>query len=374
MGQDAFVERYEKPRNRLQIVIFVAILAVSIFLATQVEKSKDKAAIAAFNNPVPIDSIGIGNSNAQKNIPTLKSPVVNANNINSTENPQNSNASQEYSFEEGPNLENINKLLAAEEPLEETELAKTDNQTTNKLDQVYQQQNDRFLQTLAKSAELETQEPIDIQKLKEAIRSDKPLIPAKEKSTTTEIAKAPASAAAKITDSDQLQVKSHKNEIVSPEQPSVANLQSNSKQNIQKASLKTDINIAAKNKALISIMTKGELDNVISQFARSYNAGDINRLMALFTDNAKTNDQKNKIGIKSDYATLFNNTQKRNLMIKNIKWDVDNEKAEGAAAFVVTVQPKNSVESNLYQGKIKITAVRKSDRVYISRLIHEVKQ
>ena len=82
MGQDAFFERYEKPRNRLQIVVFVAILAVSIFLATQVEKSKDKAAIAAFNNPVPIDSIGIGNSNAQKNIPTIKSPVVNANNIN----------------------------------------------------------------------------------------------------------------------------------------------------------------------------------------------------------------------------------------------------------------------------------------------------
>ena len=61
-------------------------------------------------------------------------------------------------------------------------------------------------------------------------------------------------------------------------------------------------------------------------------------------------------------------------MIKNIKWDVGNEKAEGAAAFVVTVQPKNSVESNLYHGKIKITAVRKSDRVYISSLIHEVKQ
>ncbi|MEJ2179579.1 MAG: hypothetical protein P8Y28_03880 [Gammaproteobacteria bacterium] len=47
MGQDAFFERYEKPRNRLQIVVFVSILAVSIFLATQVEKAKDKAAIRA---------------------------------------------------------------------------------------------------------------------------------------------------------------------------------------------------------------------------------------------------------------------------------------------------------------------------------------
>ncbi|MEJ2179578.1 MAG: hypothetical protein P8Y28_03875 [Gammaproteobacteria bacterium] len=264
--------------------------------------------------------------------------------------------------------------MAAEEPAEETELAKSDNQETNKLDQVYQQQNDRFLQTLAKSAELETQEPIDIKKLKEAIRHDKPLIPSEEKSATTKIAKAPAIVAPEKTDSDQLQVKSDKYKIVSPQQTSVPNLQTTRKPNIQKASLKTNTGITAKNKALISIMTKGELDNVISQFARSYNAGDINRLMALFTDNASTNDQKNKTGIKSDYATLFNNTQKRNLMIKNIKWDVSNEKAEGAAAFVVTVQPKNSVESNLYHGKIKITAVRKSDRVYISRLIHEVKQ
>ena len=61
-------------------------------------------------------------------------------------------------------------------------------------------------------------------------------------------------------------------------------------------------------------------------------------------------------------------------MIKDVKWRVGKDKAEGAANFVVSVQPKNSVESNLYQGYMKITAIKKSKGVYITSLTHEIKK
>lgn len=400
MGQDAFVERYNKPNHRFHIAVFIAIVAVSIFLATQVEKTKDKTDIAALKNPVPIDSIGITKSNAQRNVPSIKSPVVSRDlSPESTDqlvSDKNTIEEQEYVFDDEPNLDSIKGLLNPEQPVDtlnsdsgtedaafhakagavDAEKELDTEPGPDLMNQAYQQQQDRFLETLAKSAELESEESFDIKKLREAMRSDKPLVRTKKKPANTVVAESSntktVSAKSTVTKQTQSTTK------VTPTYQKPHNIKpkpkSSNKQNLQRASLTSTKNISATNKAKIPVMTKGELNNVVSQFARSYNEGDIIRLMALFSDNARTNDQKNKLGIKADYAELFDNTQTRNLMIKDIQWHLGNDKAEGAAAFVVTVQPKNSEQRNLYKGQIKITAVKQSKGVYITRLIHELKQ
>ena len=397
MGHDAFVERYEKPNFKIHIIVFLAIVAVSIFLATQVEKSKDITDIAALKSPVPIDSIEIVNSGAEEKVPTIKSPVINKNLPISTDVEQVAITSteQEYAFDDGSNLESINQLLAADddsnsekatvqaEKIAENKMSaeeslqkqNLDASSASSMDQVYQQQQDRFLETLAKSAELETQEPIDIKKLKEAIANDKPLVNKKQKTSGVV-----AVQTTKSKPSNNNSASQEKNINTKKDNPTVQNVvvqntktETSKPVNLQKARLITS-NELVNNKIENPVMTKGELDSVVSQFARSYNEGDINRLMALFTENASTNDRKNKIGIKADYAELFNNTQTRNLMIKDVKWRLGKDRAEGAANFVVTVQPKNSPDSNLYKGYIKITAIKHSKGVYITRLIHELKQ
>ena len=77
MGHNAFVERYDRPNYKLHVIIFMAIAGVSIVLATQVEKSRDKADIAALKAPVPIDSIAMDeNSTAEQISPSIKPPVA----------------------------------------------------------------------------------------------------------------------------------------------------------------------------------------------------------------------------------------------------------------------------------------------------------
>ena len=396
MGQGAFVDRYDRPNHKLHIIVFITIVAISVFLATQVEKTKEKTDIAALKNPIPIDSVEIDNkSSVQDNVPSVKSPVINQNIASSSEAEQvdYTSPTQEYVFDEQPVLDNINDSLATKEAIVDGESstnitpAQTNSDVAQSetdlnadpaldlMDQAYQQQQDRFLETLAKSAHLETQESIDIKKIKEAIRSDKPLDPMKKKSTATTVAKAEAKKKS-IDKSKTIQkpLQITKQEKTASNQTKVLKLAADKKQDVQPASFITKSTIAKSNTVEMPVMTKEELNKVVSQFAHSYNQGDINRLMSLFADNASTNDRYNKTGIKADYAELFNNTQTRKLMIKDVKWRLVKDKAEGAADFVVTVRPKNSVESNFYQGYIKITAIKKFKDVYITSLIHELKK
>lgn len=411
MGHNAFVERYDRPNYKLHVIIFMAIAGVSIVLATQVEKSRDKADIAALKAPVPIDSIAMDeNSTAEQISPSIKPPV--AANTTATDDaqiiPASVESSQEYHFEDSPNLESISTQLVAvnsesgveddvtavaettvaesEPVMQDTEIladqaieADQAGGAVVSLDQVFQQQHDRFLETLAKTAEVETKESEEIKQLREAIRSDKPLAAGKSQSVnSTTLA----------SEGDDKVNKKHIVDVKSERSSSEQNL-SVAKQKVVKhvanvqpvvrqlttgnapdaVAMQTRLNTAA-----AIVMTKGELDRVVNQFTKSYNAGDINRLMALFDENARTNDQQSKLGIKADYAELFNNTKYRKLMINDINWQLGKGKAEGAAEFVVTVQAKNGLEESSFRGQIKITAIKHSRGVYITRLLHELKQ
>ncbi|WP_455221502.1 hypothetical protein [Kaarinaea lacus] len=411
MGHNAFVERYDRPNYKLHVIIFLAITGISIVLATQVEKSRDKTDIAALKAPVPIDSIAIdGNLTSEQISPSVKPPV--AENNPSADDTRviavNVDSSQEYSFEDSASLENIDAQLVAvssdsgadvvvessettvaatDSVLEDTviredEVIKTDQagESVVSLDQVFQQQHDRFLQTLAKTAETETKESEEIKQLKEAIRSDKPLAAGKSQSVKV-ITSASEESAATLNkkhiakaESDRSATEQKRSIVKQKAVKQVANVRPASQQ-LTSGNAPQAIAMQTRLKTSETIvMTKGELDRVVNQFTNSYNEGDINRLMALFAENARTNDQQNKPGIKADYAELFNNTKYRKLMINDINWQLGKGKAEGAAEFVVTVQPKNGLEENSIRGHIKITAIKHSKGVYITRLLHELKQ
>ena len=436
MGHNAFVERYDRPNYKLHVIIFLAIAAISIFLSTQVEKTRDNTDIAALKAPVPIDSIAIDKGAVAQQIqPSIKPPIVAQNapmnsTLKSVAIPE---TVQEYRFEDAPNLENINALLTTgdvaesttvsmatslndevsvttDEPAAEESAIKSDESVMEEfttqvakaektgqaeqamsLDQVFQKQNDRFLETLAKTAQVESEESTEIKQLKEAIRSDQPLDAKKPESTTVTAAvsdsdekqsqnmltaakPAPSTSKTKQLEITQFVVKPNVVKQTTQLTALTAKAQPAS-QRITSAGVTSAVaSQSQKNNTETIVMTRGELDNVVSQFTNSYNNGDINRLMSLFADNARTNDRQSKLGIKADYAELFNNTKFRKLMINDINWQLGKGRAEGAAEFVVTVRAKNGLEENSFQGHIKITAIKQSKGVYITHLLHELKQ
>ena len=426
MGHDAFVGSYKKPNFKLHLFIFMTIVGVSVFLSTQVEKSKNNTRVEALKIPVPIDSVFVDADKQQderkiaeatSTVPVIKEP------------------DSEYRFDSGPNLAAIDKLLAEHDETTGTDIAVEESiaidapkvQSVNlqrqeidsnnianaerekdvaimvideeapqlkpevvepevakaslttktktiapkkigKMDTVYELQQDRFLETLAKTANSDAEESLEVKRMKDAMRADRPLAikstiksePIDDAGSNTELVKVATTNTAGVIDSKKKSsAKVTKKKIVVAKK-SLSNTEVKQNNPVSKATLDE-----------ISL-TRSELNNVLSQFMRSYNKGDIQRLMALFDENATTNDQRNKQGIKSEYLELFKSTSDRDIKIRNIQWDLGKGKAKGDAKFTVTVKPVGSAQAAQVEGKLRILAVKESRGVFIKSLLHEV--
>lgn len=389
MGHSVFLDRNNKPNFRIHVIIFVLIAGVSIFLSAMMEKSKVNTDIAALKSPVPIDSIELEVKTDSSVLPSIKPPVVEKTALKSAvfaeiKKPDSSiDRSVQPKADELPNVvaidnhTNETEAAISEKPIEltantnqmtvEAEVAnlpvtesnmQVETQTvaaTNvkqssfdikevkkvssiNMDQAYQQQQDRFLLTLAKSAELESIDSSDIARIKDAILNDKTLPPGDGANA--------GSLNQQVKSESRLAVRSKKG------------FSSTKNSHVKSAN---DI-----------VLTRGELDHILKQFTLYYNEGDIQHLMALFASNASTNDRQSKLGIKQDYNELFQHTESRRLKIKGMQWNLGKGKAEGQASFEVAVKQKNSLDTNLYRGNIKIIAVKDPRGVYITHLLHEV--
>ena len=426
MGHNAFEGSYRKPNIKLHIIIFFTIVGVSVFLSTQVEKTKNNVGVEALKKPVPIDSVFVEESSENPNTQIATTPATSPSVSKEQE--------TDYHFDSGPNLTAIEQMLAKSEETElpaasaennsivvestaasediksekekdvaimvtdeesnnanaiisvsdnaaelkvaltpdvDATIPKTNNKKIGKMDTVYELQQDRFLETLAKTANAQAEETEEVRRMKQAMRSDQPLT-----------MKSAVNAGNENGDENGAVVK-----VVSTEKSGIPvgdakNTKSNKKASTVKKTViaKNSPPITVNKKPMSSggsisneiLITRGELDNVLSQFARSYNQGDIQRLMALFDENAITNDQTDKNGIKAEYAELFSNTSVRSIKIKNIQWDLGKGKARGDARFTVIVKPMGSTENARIDGKLEIVAVKESRGVFIKSLLHEI--
>ena len=103
---------------------------------------------------------------------------------------------------------------------------------------------------------------------------------------------------------------------------------------------------------------QADLRQLLTSFTRFYENGDINRLMALFADNARTNDQNTLAGIRKDHLDLFNATRVRQMFLKNIKWDVAGEVAKGQGQFEVMIQNKGQDNFASVTGTVQLEVAK----------------
>ncbi len=113
-----------------------------------------------------------------------------------------------------------------------------------------------------------------------------------------------------------------------------------------------------------------ELNNFIPFFTLSYEEGNIDQFIKLFTPDAATNDAKGREFIRKDYEALFDSTEMRVIDLQGLVWNIKDNKASGNGAFVVTVLRKGGDTMRKFTGSIKLDVVKQQDNLKISGMYH----
>ncbi len=118
-------------------------------------------------------------------------------------------------------------------------------------------------------------------------------------------------------------------------------------------------------------ISQRELALFLIQFIRSYEDGDLLQFMRLFSENAKIENRMDRKGIEEDYKDLFNKSVARRFILGDLKWEHNNDKAEGEGFFEVKIWPKGGNNFKTFTGEVMIEVLKtKTNQLVITGLFH----
>lgn len=120
----------------------------------------------------------------------------------------------------------------------------------------------------------------------------------------------------------------------------------------------------------VSFPTAAELQDIATQLVTSYETGDLDQFLALFSSEIKTNDRIDLSGVKQDYSQLFASTSDRQMFIQNLKWSKENIGAKGTGDLEVIILSDEGSTVYSMEGKIQIVAQKIDNQVKITHLYH----
>ncbi len=117
-------------------------------------------------------------------------------------------------------------------------------------------------------------------------------------------------------------------------------------------------------------VSEAALDALIDRFIDTYEKGDLKGFLALFSDDANTNNRKSKKEIKADYEALFSTTKSRLMRIRGIRWKRTPESAVGDADFRLTIFRANSSRPKTFEGSLTFQVKLLDGKPLIEGLFH----
>ena len=121
----------------------------------------------------------------------------------------------------------------------------------------------------------------------------------------------------------------------------------------------------------IEPIPREELDGLMRTFVRSYEEGNLRRLLSVFAKDAHTNDRQNREGIAADYQELFDLTEKRQFIVEDLDWrQVDEGRAKGEGEFEVKVLLKGETSITTVKGQVEIDVEKRGRDLLITGFYH----
>lgn len=119
------------------------------------------------------------------------------------------------------------------------------------------------------------------------------------------------------------------------------------------------------------VATTQELNALTSTFASAYKTGDLDLMLGLFTDDARTNERSGKAEIRLDYRELFDATESREFIIKGMRWQQGRDGGvSGEGSFEVNIRFRDDGSENSLTGDIVLHVEKRPQGARITRLLH----
>ena len=112
------------------------------------------------------------------------------------------------------------------------------------------------------------------------------------------------------------------------------------------------------------------VDQLLQQFRNAYVEGDLIKLMALFTREARNRAEGSK-RLADDYRTLFQSSQARRLSLHDRSWWREGDMVAVVATFDAAITPNGGARSRRIGGDIRFELRREGDAVRIARIRHQ---
>ena len=110
-----------------------------------------------------------------------------------------------------------------------------------------------------------------------------------------------------------------------------------------------------------------QAEQVLNAFASSYQIGDLEQFMALFSANAR-NNRGNRSAIEQDYRNLFNESEQRSIQFSNMQWQEQNN-VTLSASYDTRVKWQDKFRASKQTGKIEFTFIEENGRVRIQQVL-----
>ncbi|MCK0512697.1 J domain-containing protein [Aromatoleum buckelii] len=117
-------------------------------------------------------------------------------------------------------------------------------------------------------------------------------------------------------------------------------------------------------------LTASDAARVLGQFSSSYQLGDIERFMKLFTEDARSGTGR-RAQIRKDYEQLFSSTQARRIELIDMRWSPDSASLRGEGGYLVRIRRGDGVGEEVFAGSIRMELTRRGQDVLISGLFHK---
>ena len=97
-----------------------------------------------------------------------------------------------------------------------------------------------------------------------------------------------------------------------------------------------------------------KLEVLLTNFAKAYQAGDLNEFVSLFSEDVESNDASSIEQLQAEYNKLFNVTDVRQIKIEDFAWEQDDDVFSGEGKFQLMIIEKGGNKPMRYSGGISL--------------------